>query len=116
VRDRTAYDGVLALTNFIDDEKPLCAKVDENMRITAFSDRKDGFEWATGGLYYFTPRIFNAVEEALYFSVKRLSNFLRMLLDRNYSIYGYAFSKIIDVDHVSDIRIAEQFIRQEARR
>ena len=107
VRD---VDGVLAVTDFIDDEKPLCVKIDDKNRIIEFSDSKENLSWATGGIYYFSPEIFNERILALECGISRLRNFLRMLLERGYNLTAYPFSKIIDVDHASDILAAEKFL------
>jgi len=102
-------DGVLAVTQFIDDEKPLCVDLDNENNIRMFSDTKDGFSWATGGIYYFSPRIFDKMSFALKTGIARLRNFLRLLVDRGYKLKAFPFSKIIDVDHMSDIKKAEYF-------
>jgi NDP-sugar pyrophosphorylase family protein len=105
-------DGVLAITDFIDDEKPLCVSLDRQHRITAFSDTRSGHRWATGGIYYFSPRIFDLVSEALAANMVRLRNFLRLLTTHGYTLHGYAFSKIVDVDHAGDILVAERFLAE----
>jgi NDP-sugar pyrophosphorylase family protein len=107
-------DGVLAVTQYIDDEKPLCAAMDENGTILKFSDSKEGYNWATGGIYYFSPRIFEEMPFALETAVTRLRNFLRLLIDNDYKLKAFPFSKIIDVDHISDIKIAEEFLSNHA--
>ncbi|MDP4175441.1 MAG: NTP transferase domain-containing protein [Bacteroidota bacterium] len=104
-------DGVLAITRYIDDEKPLCVALDDKERIIKFSDAKEGYNWATGGLYYFVPEIFNEMQNALKLGIERLRNFLRFLISRGYVLKGYSFSKMIDVDHISDIKKAEEFLR-----
>jgi len=109
-RAQRGTDGVLAVTDFIDDEKPLCVELDKHRRITAFSDTQQGYRWATGGIYYFTPRIFDLIPKALAADTVRLRNFLRLLVDNKYVLCGYPFSKIIDVDHAGDIVAAEQFL------
>ncbi len=109
-------DGVLAITDFIDDEKPLCVKLNKQQRITTFSDSKEGYRWATGGIYYFSPRIFDLIPDALATNTTRLRNFLRLLLLHRYTLHAYAFSKIIDVDHTKDIAIAEKFLTSHNER
>jgi len=106
-------DGTLAVTQFIDDEKPLCVDLDNQNNITKFSDVRDGFSWATGGIYYFSPRIFNEMSLALETGVTRLRNFLRLLVERGYKLKAFPFSKIIDVDHVSDIEKAKVLLMDE---
>lgn len=103
-------DGTLAVTQFIDDEKPLCVDLDNQNNITKFSDVKNGFSWATGGIYYFSPKIFEEMTFALETGITRLRNFLRLLIDNDYKLKAFPFSKIIDVDHVNDIKIAEEFL------
>ena len=50
-------DGIIAVTDFIDDEKPLYADIDENGRIINFEDVNDGYEFVRGGLYLFIMNI-----------------------------------------------------------
>lgn len=103
-------DGVIAVTDFIDDEKPLYTDIDENNRITNFKDSNDGYEFITGGLYLFKTDIQKELEEAVNSGVVRLRNFLRFLIQKDFRLYAYPFPKIIDVDHMSDIKIAEEFL------
>jgi NDP-sugar pyrophosphorylase family protein len=104
-------DGVLAITDFIDDEKPLYVDLDNDKRILSFKDKDTGQKYVTGGIYYFSPKIFQKKEEALNHNMLKLRNYLRLLIQSGYLLYAYTFSKIIDVDHVSDIKIAEEFIK-----
>lgn len=107
-------DGVLAVTQFIDDEKPLCVELDNENNIIKFSDVKDGFSWATGGIYYFSPRIFDKMSFALETGVTRLRNFLRLLISSGYKLQAFPFSKIVDVDHLNDIKTAEDFLSNQS--
>ena len=104
-------DGTLAVTKYIDDEKPLCVAMDEQDTIIKFSDSKDGYNWATGGIYFFSPKIFNEIDSALGNGILRLRNFLRLLVKKGFILKGFSFSKIIDVDHLSDITKAESLIK-----
>jgi len=103
-------EGVLAVTQYIDDEKPLCVEMDAEMTITSFSDTQKGYNWATGGIYYFSPGIFKMIKTAHELNISRLRNFLRLLLRNGYKLKGYPFSKIIDVDHLKDIKTAEKYL------
>ncbi|MBI5808780.1 MAG: NTP transferase domain-containing protein [Ignavibacteriales bacterium] len=106
-------DGTLAVTQFIDDEKPLCVEIDRQNNITMFSNSKDGFRWATGGIYYFNPRIFDQMQKALNSQTVRLRNFLRLLINSGYKLKAFPFSKIVDVDHLNDIKTAEDFLSNQ---
>ncbi|MCE5304279.1 NDP-sugar synthase [bacterium] len=103
-------EGTLAVTQFIDDEKPLCVKMNEENTILQFFDSKDGCMWATGGIYYFSPKIFDEINSALETGTTRLRNFLRLLIANGYTLKAFPFSKIIDVDHISDIEKAKEFL------
>lgn len=103
-------DGVIALTSFVDDEKPLFACIDQNNRIINFKDSKDGCEFVTGGMYLFKKNIREEINEAVYTGVVRLRNFLRFLIQKDFRLYAFHFSKIIDVDHIKDIKTAEEFL------
>lgn len=103
-------DGILAVTEYIDDEKPLCVSMNRENRILGFSDSREGYSWATGGIYYFSPRIFNEMGNAQKTGMMRLRNYLKLLVSGGYNLEGFPFSKIIDVDHISDIPKAEALI------
>ncbi|MBS4036195.1 MAG: NDP-sugar synthase [Ignavibacterium sp.] len=110
---QTEADGILAITKFIDDEKPLCVLMNKSNTILEFSDSPKGYMWATGGIYYFTPKIFTEIESALEVDVFRLRNFFRHLLKKGFLLRGFSFPKIIDVDHISDIKKAEDLLISE---
>ena len=109
---KTSVDGILAVTNFIEDENPLHVKVDNQMRIRSFS-KSEQTPWVTGGLYVFHPRIFNEMDAVLKQGVERLRNFLSYLVSKGYTLEAFSFSKIVDIDHVRDIQLAEEFLRTE---
>lgn len=103
-------DAVLAVTDFVDDEKPLFVEVEEDSRIVSLIDKNKDYEFVTGGLYLFKNDIKKYIDEAAEQGINRLRNFLRYLLQKKLRMYAYPFSKIIDVDHVSDIKEAEDFL------
>ncbi len=106
------FDGVLAVTDFIDDEKPLCIENDENMKIISFHDEADSHKYATGGIYFFNSDVFTVMEEAVNNNIMRLRNFLKQLLLNNYQLKAYPFSKMIDVDHLKDLAEAEEYLNK----
>jgi NDP-sugar pyrophosphorylase family protein len=103
-------DGILAVTNYVDDEHPLYVELDAKNRITAFA-KSEKSTWVTGGLYIFSPRIFKETETVQKQGIERLRNFLGHILSQRYVLEGFPFSKIIDVDHVQDIAAAEEMLR-----
>ncbi len=107
---RPESDGILAVTDFVDDESPLYAAVDASKRITGFS-KTERSRWVTGGLYIFSPRVFQEIDPVLAAGVERLRNFLSHLVQKGYRIEAFPFSKMIDVDHLRDIQTAEELLR-----
>ena len=56
--------GALALTGFVDDEKPLWARVDAGGRISGLGDAARGSGLVTAGFYFLPPSVFSFVAEA----------------------------------------------------
>ncbi len=104
--------GAIALTDFIDDEKPLWVSVDGGNRIVAMGAAAEGSRYVTAGFYYFSPEIFSLVDAARAKRLSALREFLGFLIDHGYLLYGIPVSKTLDVDSPEDIRKAEAFLMQ----
>jgi len=103
-------DGMMAVTDFIDDEKPLYVDVDDTMTITGFLDNSQDSKYISGGIYGLTPKAIDTLEACLDSGQSRMRNFQRQLVTDNLQLKAYAFAKIVDVDHAEDIKKAEQFL------
>jgi len=105
-------DGLFAVTRFVDDEKPLWISVNENdnrPRITEFSDTQGTF--VSGGIYGLDTRTaFPVLADCISSGQSRMRNFQRALLKAGLDIRAFEFSKIMDIDHKSDIEKAENWI------
>ena len=113
--ENNALGGLMAVTSFIDDESPLYVTLDEAHNITAFTDQNStqtGF--VSGGIYCLRKEAIALVNEAVHNGVSRMRNFQRQMLENNIHLKAYPFSKIVDVDHVQDIKTAELFLSPEA--
>lgn len=107
----TDCDGMMAVTDYIDDEKPLYVDTDAEMDITAFRDaRYDGARYISGGIYALGGRAVGVLEECMEKGISRMRNFQRALVDAGLRLKAYPMGKILDVDHAEDIRKAEEFI------
>lgn len=105
-------DGVMAVTSYIDDESPLYVETDDEMNIIGFHDQNNGnCKYASGGIYALNPAALATVEKASKKGISRMRNLQRELLDNGLKLKAYPFSKILDVDHASDIRKAEEFLK-----
>lgn len=104
------WDGLMAVTDYIDDEKPLYVETDSRMRITGFLDRSTDCRYISGGIYCLNRRAVKVLEDCLAQGISRLRNYQRQLVAEGLQLHAYPFSKIIDVDHAEDIRKAESFL------
>ncbi len=105
-------DGFMAVTSFIDDEKPLYIAVDDNMRITAFCDQmQPGIKYISGGIYGLTPPALKVLQDCMDRGVSRMRNYQRELVAAGLNLKAYPFKKIVDVDHQADIATAEAFLK-----
>lgn len=105
-----SVEGLMAVTNYIDDEKPLYVGVDDNMHITGFFDKSDDCRYISGGIYGLTPKALDTLEACLANGQSRMRNFQRQLVLDGLKLKAYAVPKIVDVDHAEDIRKAEAFL------
>ncbi len=105
-------DGMMAVTDFIDDEKPLYVSMDEKTwMINGFLDASDGKEkYVSGGIYCLSPKAINTLNRCLENGMSRMRNYQRQLIADGLKLKAYPFRKIVDVDHAEDIRKAELFL------
>lgn len=104
--------GTLALTDYIDDQKPLWVEVDRYFRITGIGEAAVGSRYVTAGFYYFRPDIFALAAEARARKLSALRRFLSLLAAEGYLLYGLPTAKSIDVDYPEDIDKAEAYLRE----
>ncbi len=104
--------GVLAVTRFIDDEKPLWVRMDAHKKIVAMGDDAQSSSYVTAGFYYFAPDIFTMIDAARMRTLKGLRQFLGFLTERGFPLYGIPVAKTLDVDYPEDIEKAERFLRE----
>jgi NDP-sugar pyrophosphorylase family protein len=111
-RRNQSKDGIIAITDYIDDENPLYVKLNDSNKITEFV-KSEKTKWVTGGLYIFSPKIFKEKEIVLKQGMERLRHFLDHLVKQGYQLESFPFSKVIDVDHKKDITAAEEMLSSE---
>lgn len=106
-------DAMAAVTEFVDDEKPLYVSTSMAMDITAFKDNNtaNDCKYISGGIYCLRKRAFDAAISALKEGKSRMRDFQRKMISDGLKVKAWDFSKIVDVDHIHDIQIAEQMLR-----
>lgn len=104
-------DGLMGVTDYIDDEKPLYVATDNDLNITAFLDRDDQPHYISGGIYGLSPRSLQTLRRCIERGERRMRNFQRALIADGLRLKAYPFSKVLDIDHASDIQKAEAFLK-----
>lgn len=103
-------EGMMGVTDYIDDEKPLYVEVDDHRRITAFLDKSDECKYISGGIYGLTQRAITTLQACIDRGESRMRNFQRALIADGLKLKAYPFTKVLDIDHASDIEKAEEFL------
>lgn len=104
-------DALMAVTDYIDDERPLYVKTDSDLHITGYaSESYDGFRYISGGIYCMNQKALSLLPAAMEAGVARMRGFQQYLVDAGLQMQAFPFSKIIDIDHAADIRKAELFL------
>ena len=106
---KSQEDGLMAVTDYIDDEKPLYIATDDNLTITGFLDNEPQ-RYISGGIYGLDGKSFPVIDKCMKEGQSRMRNFQRQLVKEGLHLKAYPFSKILDVDHASDIKKAEAFL------
>lgn len=102
-------DGMMAVTDYIDDEKPLYIGTDEKMNITGFYDT-EAQTYISGGIYCLNDKSYAVIDKCIAEGQSRMRNFQRQLVKDGLKLVARPFTKILDVDHASDIEKAEEFL------
>lgn len=112
-RDFEATDihGMMPVTAYIDDEKPLYVATDPQMRIMAFCDSATpDTKYVSAGIYGLDQNAFPVLRHCLDNGIKHMRNFQRGLLQAGLELRAYDLGKVIDVDHAGDIAKARDLI------
>jgi len=109
-------DGMMAITPFVDDEKPLYVATDGDMNITAFRDNPaDDTHYVSGGIYGLSESAIDVLDRCMNRGVSRMRNYQRALVEAGLRLRGDVFEKIVDVDHADDISKAEKFLKEKTQ-
>lgn len=104
-------DGLMGVTDYIDDEKPLYVETTADLQITAFLDTCRQPRFVSGGIYGLTPRSLQTLHRCIERGESRMRNFQRALIADGLRLKAHPFVKVLDIDHAGDIIKAEQFLR-----
>lgn len=104
-------DGLMGVTTYIDDEKPLYVATDDDLNIRAFLDADENPRYVSGGIYGLTPCALATLRRCVDRGESRMRNFQRALLSDGLQLKAFPLTKVIDVDHAGDIAKAEALLR-----
>lgn len=104
-------DAMMAVTQYIDDEKPLYVATDGEMNVTGFLDTPEKeSKYVSGGIYGLDSRAIDVLEDCMSRGVSRMRNYQRALVEAGLNVKAFDMGKIMDVDHASDIIKAKEFL------
>lgn len=104
-------DGMMGVTTYIEDEKPLYVDVNAEGRITAFRDQPfDGMRYISAGIYGLTTPALDVLQKCINGGVSRMRNYQRALVEAGMNLRAFDLGKVLDVDHAGDIETARNFI------
>ena len=121
-------DGCMAVTPYVDDEKPLWVGVKEQTSaegeslidqqgyrrkplITGFHDQCEGDDHLiSGGIYCLGDKALDVLDHCMEQGMSRMRNFQRQLVAEGLRLEAYPIDKILDVDHKEDIVKARKFL------
>lgn len=109
-------DGLMGVTCYIDDERPLYVATDSKMRITGFLDESTDCRYVSAGIYGLHPSTIFTLSNCIARSELRLRNFQRALVADRRKLRAWPFGKVIDIDHTTDIAKAEAFLNEASKK
>lgn len=110
VRDLARPAG-MALTDFVDDEKPLWADVAADGTLSALGPHAKNKSHVTAGLYYLTRDLAQKMPSA--HAYDSLRQYWTGLVQAGVKISGVPLSKTLDIDRPEDILQAERFLAEK---
>mgnify|MGYP002344229941 CR=1 FL=1 len=105
------YDGIMAVTKYVDDEKPLWVETNSEGIIQSFQSERNNAMVVSGGFYYLTPKVMPILHKSIDEGICKMRNFQQALINNSLRLKAYEFTKIIDIDHFSDIQKASDFLK-----
>lgn len=103
----------LAVTAFVDDEKPLWVGFDGAGRVTTLGATAASSGWVTAGFYFVPTTIYRCAAAARAAGLVALRAFLAWLLREGVDVRAIPVGKCVDVDRPTDLQVAAEFVRRE---
>jgi dTDP-glucose pyrophosphorylase len=109
-------DALMAVTQYIDDEKPLYVNVDDDMNIKGFYDednKEENYKYISAGIYGLTPACMEVLKECISEGKQRMRTFQQELINHGLKVKAFDIGDVIDVDSADDILKARKLIKKK---
>ena len=118
-------DGMMGVTDYVDDEKPLYVAsppalsrregAGTRMKFPLIGNFLDAdpdgtCPYISGGIYGLTPKAIDTLNRCMAEGKSRMRNFQRGLIEDGLRLLAFPFSKVLDIDHAGDIEKAERMV------
>lgn len=114
-RTLVSGEALFAVTPYVDDEKPLWVATNGD-EVLGFYDKEtempaDSPRLVSGGIYCMdTDTAWPILNDCIEHGVSRMRNFQRALIASGVRVKAFVFERIFDIDHVTDIEKANQWL------
>ena len=110
-------DGLMGVTDYIDDEKPLYVVTDSDSHIISYSDspvlndKNSGeTQFVSAGIYGLRQSSLPVLKNCVHSGMNRMRNFQRQLVKDGLNLKAYNLGTVLDVYHLTDIEKANAFL------
>jgi NDP-sugar pyrophosphorylase family protein len=115
--------GLMGVTDYVDDEKPLYVESplldlprrgiretrnEDLAPITGFFDEPKGCRYVSAGIYGLPPVALDTLRACIERGESRMRNFQRALVADGVALWAWPFTQVFDIDHVEDIKKANE--------
>lgn len=107
-------ESAILVTSFIEDEKPLTLKIDQEGSITEFQCAINKGVLITSGVYYFSATVLPLLEKMISEGHSKMRNFLTELVHQHHTIKVFQVAKTLDIDRPEDIQSAQSFLQDHS--
>ena len=114
VRSVRDGEGVMAVTDYVDDESPLYVETDNMMNIRGFHDEPNRQPFISAGIYGLPSKALDTLRRCVERGESRMRNFQRALITDGFRLRAHKLGKVVDVDHAGDIVKAGELLGLDA--
>ncbi len=111
---RSGADACVAVTPYVDDERPLYVRRRPDGSVAAFQDHPVTPPLVTGGVYSLSSGIRDLAPRVVALGVARMRGFLGWLVDHGYRVETVEVERIVDLDRGRDLAAATAWLEGAA--